>query len=102
MDNFYNLNEEELIKKANGKLFVKNYDDALIIFSRILELNLGLYMELTDSGPPEKIIPFGFNFKSSLGDISQETISDKTPISLILLAISWVYCEPKSRITILS
>ena len=45
-------------------------------------------LEFTDSGPPEKMIPFGFKLRSSLGAISDETISDKTPISLILLAIS--------------
>ena len=55
---------------------------------RIFELNLGLNLEFTDSGPPEKMIPFGFKLRSSLGAISDETISDKIPISLILLAIS--------------
>ena len=54
-----------------------------MFISRILELNLGLNLELTDSGPPEKITPLGFNFKSSFGVISHETISDKTPISLL-------------------
>ena len=45
-------------------------------------------------GPPERIIPFGRFSRSFLAGVSNRTISEKTCFSLILLAISCVYCEP--------
>src|SRR6185312_14158600 len=57
---------------------------------------------IADSGPPEKMIPFGANFAISSGAWSQARISQYTPISRTRRAISCVYCEPKSRMRILS
>src|SRR6185437_12353283 len=56
----------------------------------------------TDSGPPERITPFGANFAISPGSWSHAQISQYTPISRIRRAISCVYCDPKSRMRILS
>ena len=57
---------------------------------------------VTEDGPPDKIIPFillkSLNVSSFLGVI----INEKTLNSLILLAISFITCDPKSTIIIFS
>ena len=51
----------------------------------------GVPLSVTVSGPPDKIIPFGF--KDCIFSIltSEGKITENTPISLTLLAISCVY-----------
>src|SRR4030065_2214609 len=53
-------------------------------------------------GPPERMMPFALNpFMKSIGEV-QGCISQYTFASLTLRAMSCVYWEPKSRISILS
>ena len=56
--------------------------------SKIISGILGVLDFVTDSGPPERITPFGFNDLMLSTEISQGSISEKTFNSLILLAIS--------------
>jgi len=53
-------------------------------------------------GPPEKIIPFGFSLVRFSKEMSNGTSSAYTEKSLIRQHIKWLYCEPKSKTTILS
>src|SRR3989344_1078153 len=55
---------------------------------------------VTDSGPPERMMPRGANFFISSIDVSHEYNSQYTPASRTRRAISCVYCAPKSRIRI--
>jgi hypothetical protein len=53
----------------------------------------------TDSGPPERTMPLGAKARISASSVSQDRISEYTPISRMRRAISCVYWEPKSRIS---
>ena len=60
----------------------------------------GAYLSLTEDGLPDRTTPLTRSSKTGIllnGWISQYTLS-----SLILLAINWVYCDPKSKIKIFS
>ena len=50
-------------------------------------------------GPPERITALGFLFIIESAEVLEESISEKTCCSRILLAINCVYWEPKSRMT---
>ena len=63
---------------------------------------LGNLLLVTVEGPPDKIIPFTKLKSKSLFICLIVKISDRTPRSLILRAMSFVTCEPKSMIIILS
>ena len=56
------------------------------------------FFDVMESGPPLSIIPKGFRPRSSFLLILLDFTTLYTPDSLTLLAISWVYCEPKSII----
>src|SRR5664279_2725196 len=58
----------------------------------------GASLASTDSGPPERMMPRGLNARSAATSMSQGWISQYTPSSRTRRAMSWVYCEPKSRI----
>src|SRR4028118_1489175 len=65
-----------------------------------LRFTTGALASLTEKGDPERMMPFrpGSNSKPlEKGRISQKTLASRTA-----LAISWVYCDPKSRIRIFS
>src|SRR5262249_35441054 len=53
-------------------------------------------------GPPERMIPLGLLAVISASGVSNGRISQYTRHSRTLRAINWVYCAPKSRITISS
>src|SRR5579862_820446 len=55
---------------------------------------------MTDSGPPERMMPRGAKARTSASPMSQGWISQYTPSSRTRRAISCVYCAPKSRIRI--
>src|SRR4029453_10455909 len=55
-------------------------------------------LSVTDSGPPDRMIPRAPKARTSAESASQGRISQYTPLSRTLRAISWVYCAPKSRI----
>ena len=67
---------------------------------KIPGLGFGEPFANTLAGPPESTIPTGFCFRMSesfeLYGITEENTLD----SLILLAMTWVYWDPKSRTTI--
>src|SRR5258705_3151724 len=48
-------------------------------------------------GPPERMIPTGFLAVRVSSDVLNGTISEYTDSSRSRRAMSWVYCEPKSR-----
>src|SRR5271165_1455010 len=56
----------------------------------------------TDAGPPDRMIPRGLRLAISSSDTLWGSISEKTPQSRTRLAISWLYCPPKSSTTISS
>src|SRR5262245_51105160 len=51
----------------------------------------------TLAGPPERMIPRGANSRTRAAVISCRTISQYTCCSRTRRAMSWAYCEPKSR-----
>src|SRR5580698_8168712 len=60
----------------------------------------GASASYTEHGPPERISPSGFSARTcSIGTVQGST-TENTLNSRILRAISWVYCDPKSRMTI--
>src|SRR5713226_6332460 len=59
---------------------------------------LGAPSSYTLAGPPERITPITLRARSSSGVTSCGKISQYTRDSRTRRAISWVYCEPKSRI----
>jgi len=56
----------------------------------------------TLDGPPEKMIPFGFILFRFSKEMSNGTSSAYTEKSLVRQHIKRLYCEPKSKTTILS
>src|SRR4030067_3777627 len=56
----------------------------------------------TDLGPPERMMPFALNLLMKSIPEVHGCISQYTFASLTLRAMSWVYWEPKSSISILS
>jgi hypothetical protein len=54
----------------------------------------------TLAGPPESTIPTGFCFRMSESFELYGRTEENTLASLILLAMTWVYWDPKSRTTI--
>src|SRR6202050_5057951 len=60
----------------------------------------GGWESVTDSGPPDRITPRGAKSRTAAEEISQGWISQYTPLSRTRRAMSWVYCAPKSRISI--
>ena len=63
---------------------------------------LGVFSCVTDSGPPDRITPLGFNKDIFSDAMSHGSISEYTPSSLTLLAINCVYWDPKSNTKIVS
>src|ERR1017187_6802655 len=60
----------------------------------------GASASYTDEGPPERMRPSGFSARISAIGAVQGSTTEKTFSSRIRRAISCVYCEPKSRMTI--
>src|SRR5664280_1930342 len=59
----------------------------------------GASVSYTELGPPERIRPRGASARiCSIGAVQGRT-TEKTLNSRMRRAISWVYCEPKSRMT---
>src|SRR5205809_8129879 len=56
----------------------------------------------TESGPPERMMPFGFCCSIAASGVLNGKISEYTFVSRILRPISCVYWEPKSRMRIFS
>ena len=61
---------------------------------------LGAAASYTLDGPPESTMPFGSSASTSLNGAVHGSTTENTLNSRMRRAISWVYCEPKSRITI--
>ena len=59
-----------------------------ILVSNKALLILGVPLSVTVSGPPDKIIPLGFNSLILSISMSQGRMTEKTPTSLTLLAMS--------------
>src|SRR3982751_6133343 len=53
----------------------------------------------TLAGPPERMIAFGFFARRCSGVTEKGSISQYTPRLRTERAMSWVNCEPKSRMT---
>src|SRR5437762_6415295 len=63
---------------------------------------LGAPSSYTLAGPPERMTPITFRARSSAGVTSCGRISQYTRDSRTRRAMSWVYCEPKSRIAMVA
>src|SRR5215469_16226603 len=59
---------------------------------------LGGFASVTDSGPPERMMPRGAKARTAASLVSHGCISQYTPSSRTRRAMSCVYCAPKSRI----
>src|SRR5687767_9270093 len=59
---------------------------------------VGPFTSVTDSGPPDRMMPLAPKSRTSASVMSHGRISQYTPLSRTRRAISWVYCAPKSRI----
>src|SRR5512133_795419 len=59
---------------------------------------LGGCASVTDSGPPDRMMPRAPNARTSASLMSHGWISQYTPLSRTRRAINWVYWAPKSRI----
>src|SRR5580698_1169828 len=62
----------------------------------------GAPLPYTLAGPPLRISPFGLRVASFAAEVSNLRICENTWHSRIRRAITCVYCEPKSRMTICS
>src|SRR4051812_932784 len=67
--------------------------------SKIFGSQCGAPGSYTLDGPPDRMIPFGFNSFTRSAGRSWRTTWQKTFCSRTRRAISWPYCEPKSRIS---
>ena len=65
--NLNNLDEDQLLKKGNGKLFLKNYIDAIKYFSKLINLNPNNWEALFGRGKAK------FGIKDYTGAISDFT-----------------------------
>src|ERR1035437_3491321 len=62
----------------------------------------GAFFAYTLDGPPDKMIPLGASAAISTAGVSWHRMTEYTLHSRMRRAITWVYCEPKSRMTICS
>src|SRR5690348_14925949 len=60
----------------------------------------GASASYTEHGPPDRMIPSGFCARTCSMGAVQGSTTEKTFCSRMRRAISCVYCEPKSRMTI--
>src|SRR5947208_16777558 len=66
--------------------------------SKIFGSHSGAFLSYTLAGPPERMMPRGCNSRTRSAARSWRTIWQKTFCSRTRRAISWPYCEPKSKI----
>ena len=71
-----------------------------MLSSRIAGSAGGASASYTDDGPPERINPIGLSARISSRGAVQGSTTENTFCSRMRRAISCVYCDPKSRMTI--
>src|ERR1017187_10943031 len=64
--------------------------------------NNGAFFAYTLDGPPDKMMPLGASAAISTAGVSWHRMTEYTLHSRMRRAITWVYCEPKSKMTICS
>ena len=67
---------------------------------RICGSAAGASSSYTDDGPPERINPIGLSARISAKGAVQGRTTENTFCSRMRRAMSCVYCDPKSRMTI--
>src|SRR5208283_3404625 len=60
----------------------------------------GAFLAYTLDGPPDKMMPLGASAAISTAGVSWPRMTEYTLHSRMRRAITWVYCDPKSKITI--
>src|ERR1700690_1688902 len=64
--------------------------------------NNGAFFAYTLYGPPDKMMPLGARAAISTAGVSWARMTEYTLHSRMRRAITWVYCDPKSKMTICS
>src|ERR1019366_6427032 len=62
----------------------------------------GAFLAYTLDGPPDKRMPLGASAAISTAGVSWPRMTEYTLHSRMRRAITWVYCDPKSKMTICS